>query len=188
MRTPVTLLLAASLVLGGCASDPLPEAPTSPQEVRFASGSIGVGTSIPPPETHDARMDAVRIDDGQVVLTFAGDGTVNYVGWYVDEARPYNDTARPLDTPRHLNDTARPLDTAQPLEVPGASILQLDLISSAAPSEAEKAVRPTSDGDISVRVAAPQDGVVQVFVGIAADRPEFTVSTGPDELTATFAN
>ncbi|OLT36126.1 hypothetical protein BJF84_10860 [Rhodococcus sp. CUA-806] len=70
--------------------------------------------------------------------------------------------------------------------MPGASILQLDLISSIAPSE--KAVRPTSDGDISVRVAAPQEGVVQVFVGIAADRPEFTVSTGPDELTATFAN
>lgn len=176
MRTPVTLLLAASLVLGGCASDPLPEAPTSPQEVRFASGSIGVGTSTSPPETHDARLDAVRIDDGQVVLTFAGDGTVNYVGWYVDEARPYNDTAQTHN------------DTARPLEVPGASILQLDLISSAAPSEAEKAVRPTSDGDISVRVAAPQDGVVQVFVGIAADRPEFTVSTGPDELTATFAN
>lgn len=182
MRTAVALLIAASLSLAGCSSADEDEtvtettATTSVDDIRIASGSFTVGSPVPelPPSPQGVPAATapagpfgiadVRVDQGGVVFTFFGDGVVNYVGRYVDAATAYGDDAK--------------------IDVPGTSILQLDLISSPSP-EPGSTVRPTVLDSIypgveSFQTVEPSNGVTQAFIGTAADRPSFTVTSEQD--------
>lgn len=191
MRTGVTLvmavapLLAVCTLLAGCSTErPQTTSETTVEhqfrEVHFASGSLVVGSpttpeattvpgaparesSDPEPSPTEFGIADVRLEDGRAVVTFFGDGVVNYVGRYVDEALMYTGDVS--------------------IDVPGQSILQLDLISSPAPpsgSTNRPKVEFAGDGVVSVQSAESSDGVTQTFIGTSTDRPEFTVSTSQD--------
>nr|WP_296773638.1 hypothetical protein [Rhodococcus sp. (in: high G+C Gram-positive bacteria)] len=182
MRTGVALLIAASLVLAGCSSADEDEtvtettATTTVDDIRIASGSFTVGSPAPvlPPSILGVPatttppspfgISDVRIDESGVVFTFFGDGVVNYVGRYVDAAVTYDDNAE--------------------VDVPGTSILQIDLISSPSP-ESGSTARPVildsiDPGIVSCRTVEPSDGVTQAFIGTSVDRPHFTVTSEQD--------
>ncbi|MDJ0395247.1 hypothetical protein QMK17_18125 [Rhodococcus sp. G-MC3] len=189
MRTGVALLCAAGLLLAACSTEDTTEtitqstAPQTVDDVRIASGSFTVGSPVPEVAPSPQGIPAtttppgpfgisdVRMDRGGVVFTFFGDGVVNYVGHYVDAAVTYGDNAT--------------------LDVPGTSILQLDLISSPSP-EPGSTVRPTvldsmHTGVESFQTAEPSSGVTQAFIGTSADRPNFTVTSQQDPPTLTVA-
>ena len=179
MRTGVALLATAALVSAGCSTDESETAGESTvasttQNVRFVSGSVTFGT--PPPtataeEPADFGISDVRLEDGRVMVTFFGDGVVNYVGHYVDEAAVMSS-----------NDV---------LDVPGTSILQLDLISAPAPASGSTVRQlqsnSASTGIVSVQTAEPSDGVTQSFLGTSANRPDFTVTVQPNSPTLVIA-
>lgn len=193
MRTGVALL-AAVLLAAGCSNsdagdasgeDPI-EQPT--RDVEFASGSLTVGNprinttpavelpSVVPGETTPATagtfsLDDVRLEDGAAVFSFGGDGVVNYVARYVDEAVLYGTTAA--------------------IDVAGRSILQLDLITDPSadttPATGPALQQSGSDGIVDVHTAEASEGVSQAFIGIASDRPKFTIHTHPDPPSLTVA-
>lgn len=171
MRTAVMLLAAASMLFTACSIEESEIANETSVEhsvdrIRIASGSFTVGHPSPHAQptgtqapTATFGISEVQRQDETVVFTFFGEGVVNYVGRYVDEAVT--------------------LDSGATVDVPGTSILQLDLIS--APSPERGTDRPVASGAgggiVSVQTTDPADGVTQAFIGTSTDRPNFTVTT-----------
>ncbi|MBY6412257.1 hypothetical protein HQ346_10635 [Rhodococcus sp. BP-252] len=189
MRTAAALV-AAALLVAGCSGDQntSTEAETEPStthQVYYASGSMTVGypTPAPPPTGSpsvvpgfvDQPPDStftiadVRIADGTAVFTFDGDGVVNYVARYVDEAAVYG--------------------SDQTVDVPGRSILQLDLITDPS-ADTTQMVRstvtaPEAEGPVFVHTAQASEGVFQAFIGTSVDRSDIVVvpQQNPPTLT-----
>ncbi|SNT30550.1 AMIN-like domain-containing (lipo)protein [Rhodococcoides kyotonense] len=191
MRTAATLVVAALLV-AGCSSgdpqpsaDPQPKAETSAHSVHFASGSLTVGSPtrapaptgspsvipgfIDQPPSSTFTISDVRLDGGAAVFTFDGDGVVNYVARYVDEPAVYGSDAR--------------------VDVPGRSILQLDLITDPTadtdPAYQSTVSVPDADGAMFVHTAQASEGVFQSFIGTSVDRSDIVVvpQQNPPSLT-----
>ncbi|WP_241483675.1 AMIN-like domain-containing (lipo)protein [Rhodococcoides fascians] len=185
MRAGVALLAAASLFLASCSSNEVQSETESTTEVtaadlRLVSGSFTVGSPVletPPPfhglpsdstptapgdEDGDFGIADVQVVDARAVFTFAGEGVINYVGRYVDSAATY---------------------AGGDLDVPGTSILQVDLISSPS-ADPGNDVEVAADGGIrSLLTSSATAGVVQAFVGTGSERPDFTVTTESDPPT-----
>ena len=100
-----------------------------------------------------------------VVFRLAGNGPVSFTVRYVDEAIRYG--------------------TSEPLALPGRSVLQVDLSGTSTDSDdtfspyaGPERVRGGADSAVaSVDFLADPGGISQSFIGVAADRPEFTVTT-----------
>lgn len=178
MRTGAAVLVVTAFTLVACGGN---EAETtesagvssevSVDSIRIASGSMSVGNpapttppatprSSPSPPSEDFGISDVRLENGHAVVTFFGDGVVNYVGRYVDSATVYG--------------------RGDVLDVPGSSILQLDLIAapSPIPGSSTRPVQsaPDADGIVSIQTTEPSSGVTQSFLGTSTDRPQFTVT------------
>ncbi|MDV8020858.1 hypothetical protein [Rhodococcus sp. IEGM 1330] len=131
----------------------VPELPESLDGARFPSGSpVGV-------------TDVVFEESSTVEFRLGGNGPVSYTVRYVDEAVRYA--------------------TSEPLAVPGKSVLQVDLSGTStdsgdtfSPYAGPERVRGGADSAVvSVDFLADPGGISQSFIGVAADRPEFTVTT-----------
>ncbi|WP_143546254.1 AMIN-like domain-containing (lipo)protein [Rhodococcoides fascians] len=155
--------VTGSLVVGDPVSHPGPtveapppvvtELPPSLDGARFPSASpVGV-------------TDVVFEGSSTVIFRLAGNGPVSYTVRYVDEAVRYA--------------------TSEPLAVPGRSVLQVDLSGTSTDSDGTfspytgpERVRGSEGSAVaSVDFLADPGGISQAFVGVAADRPEFTVTT-----------
>lgn len=174
MRTGVALLATAAFVSAGCSAGESATAgetivTTVTENIRFVSGSVTFGT--PSPTSADFGISDVRLEDGRAMVTFFGDGVVNYVGHYVDEAAV--------------------ISSSDVLDMPGTSILRLDLISSPAPASGstvhELQSNSTSPGIVSMQTVEPSGGVTQTFLGTSAHRPDFTVTVQPGSPTLVIA-
>lgn len=109
--------------------------------------------------------DVVLVGSSAVEYRLAGNGPVSYTVRYVDEAVRYA--------------------TSEPVAVPGKSVLQVDL--SGASTESDESftsyagperIRGGADSAVvSVDFLADPGGISQSFIGVGADRPEFTVTT-----------
>ena len=131
----------------------VPELPESLDGARFPSRSpVGV-------------TDVVLEGSSTVVFRLAGNGPVSFAVRYVDEAIRYG--------------------TSEPLALPGRSVLQVDLSGTSTDSDdtfspyaGPERVRGGADSAVaSVDFLADPGGISQSFIGVAADRPEFTVTT-----------
>lgn len=155
--------VTGSLVVGDPVTDPGPtvdapppvvtELPPSLDGARFPSASpVGV-------------TDVVFEGSSTVLFRLAGNGPVSYTVRYVDEAVRYA--------------------TSEPLAVPGRSVLQVDLSGTSTDSDGtfspytgpERVRGSEGSAVVSVDFLADPGGISQAFVGVAADRPEFTVTT-----------
>lgn len=195
-RAPLALSVAGSLTLGllaGCAGEdgsvPVEEV-SAGTNYTTVTGSLLVGDpmsnpgptveALPPavaelpPSLDGARFpsaspvgvtDVVFEDSSTVEFRLAGNGPVSYTVRYVDEAVRYA--------------------TSEPVAVPGRSVLQVDLSGTStdsgdtfSPYAGPERVRGGADSAVvSVDFLADPGGISQAFVGVAADRPEFTVTT-----------
>lgn len=114
-------------------------------------------------------------DGRSVEYRLAGDGALAYVVRYVDQAV------------RHR--------TSEPMAIPGRSILQIDFSGIAVASEdadgayeGPECSRGSEGAAIgSVDFLAAPDGISQSFLGVAAERPGFTV-TSTDEPAAVIVS
>lgn len=155
--------VTGSLVVGDPMSNPRPTVEALPPAVtelppildgaRFPGASpVGV-------------TDVVFAESAAVEFRLAGNGPVSYTVRYVDEAIRYG--------------------TSEPLAVPGRSVLQVDLSGTSTDSDdtfssyaGPERVRGDAESSIvSVDFLADPGGISQAFVGVAADRPAFTVTT-----------
>lgn len=155
--------IAGSLVVGDPRSGPVPptealppavaELPPSLEGARFPGASpVGV-------------TDVVLGASSTVESRLAGNGPVSYTVRCVDEAVRYA--------------------TSEPMAVPGRSVLQVDLSGTSTDSgdtlslyAGPERIRGDADsGVVSVDFLADPGGISQAFIGVAADRPDFTVVT-----------
>ncbi|MDV6229294.1 AMIN-like domain-containing (lipo)protein [Rhodococcus cercidiphylli] len=194
-RAPVALSAVGSLLLGsaaGCAgaggSGPVDEV-SADTNYTTVTGSLVVGDpmsnprptveALPPavtelspildgarfPGASPVGVTDVLVEEFSVEFGLAGNGPVSYTVRYVDEAIRYG--------------------TSEPLAVPGRSVLQVDLSGTSTDSDdtfssyaGPERVRGGAESAIaSVDFLADPDGISQAFVGVAADRPAFTVTT-----------
>ncbi|OZE29006.1 hypothetical protein CH256_15385 [Rhodococcus sp. 05-2254-6] len=195
-RAPVALSVVGSLILGfvaGCAgaggSGPVDEV-SADTNYTTVTGSLVVGDpmsnprptveALPPAVTElplsldGARFpgaspvgvtDVVFAESAAVEFRLAGNGPVSYTVRYVDEAIRYG--------------------TSEPLAVPGRSVLQVDLSGTSTDSDdtfspyaGPERVRGDAESTIvSADFLADPGGISQAFIGVAADRPAFTVTT-----------
>ena len=195
-RAPLVLSVVGSLALGllaGCSGEdgsmPVDEV-SAGTNYTTVTGSLVVGDPMPnpgptvealppavtelPPSLDGARFpgaspvgvtDVVLGASSTVEFRLAGNGPVSYTVRYVDEAVRYA--------------------TSEPMAVPGRSVLQVDLSGTSTDSDDTFSLyagpeRIRSDADsavVSVDFLADPGGISQSFIGVAADRPEFTVTT-----------
>ncbi|MGB6070021.1 MAG: hypothetical protein WBG53_05690 [Rhodococcus sp. (in: high G+C Gram-positive bacteria)] len=195
-RAPLALSVVGSLALGllaGCSGEggsvPVEEVSAGTNYTTI-TGSLVVGDpmsgagppteALPPavaelpPSLEGARFpgaspvgvtDVVLGASSTVEFRLAGNGPVSYTVRYVDEAVRYA--------------------TSEPMAVPGRSVLQVDLSGTSTDSGDTFSLyagpeRIRSDADsavVSVDFLADPGGISQAFVGVATDRPEFTVAT-----------
>lgn len=110
-------------------------------------------------------IDVVFVGSSAVEYRLAGNGPVSYTVRYVGEAVRYA--------------------TSEPVAVPGKSVLQVDLSgTSTEPDDAvpayagpERIRNDANSAVVSVDFLADPGGISQSFIGVGADRPEFTVTT-----------
>lgn len=155
--------VTGSLVVGDPVSDPVPTVEAPPPAVTELPLSLD-GARFPGASPVGVT-DVVFEGSSTVEFRLAGNGPVSYTVRYVDEAVRYA--------------------TSEPLAVPGRSVLQVDLSGTSTDSDGTfspytgpERVRGSEDSAVvSVDFLADPGGISQAFVGVAADRPEFTVTT-----------
>ncbi|WP_415974554.1 hypothetical protein [Rhodococcus sp. 077-4] len=193
---PVALSIVGSLLIGvivGCSSGegsgPI-DGVSARTNFSTVTGSLVVGDpfagpSAPtevlppavvelPPSLEGARLpsaspvavtEVVLGGESTVEYRLAGNGPVSYTVRYVDEAVRYA--------------------TSEPVAVPGKSVLQVDLSGTSTESDetftpyaGPERVRSAADSNVvSVDFLADPGGISQSFIGVGAERPEFTVTT-----------
>ena len=157
------MTVTGSLVVGDPMSGPAPPTEALPPAVTELPPSLD-GARFPSPSPVGVT-DVVIEESSTVEFRLAGNGPVSYTVRYVDEAVRYA--------------------TSEPVAVPGRSVLQVDLSGTStdsgdtfSPYAGPERVRGGADSAVvSVDFRADPGGISQAFVGVAADRPEFTVTT-----------
>ncbi len=155
--------VTGSLVVGDPMSDPGPTVEALPPAVTELPPSLD-GARFPGASPVGVT-DVVLGASSTVEFRLAGDGPVSYTVRYVDEAVRYA--------------------TSEPMAVPGRSVLQVDLSGTSTDSDdtfslyagPERIRSDAASAVVSVDFLAGPGGISQAFVGVAADRPEFTVTT-----------
>ncbi|MGO4616245.1 hypothetical protein AB4305_18380 [Nocardia sp. 2YAB30] len=188
MRNRMVLTIAtAAVVLAGCgnggttpgaplASIPGPSAEATPATPENAQPKRGTASD-------DAGLTVTNIRLGhqpgfdRVVYELGGKGTPGWLVQYADHA---------------VQD-----GSGNPVEVAGRSILEVRILGSAYPFDSgvtpysgpDPAVDPSAPGVAGVYRTMVFEGTTQSFIGVAADRPAFAVSTlsNPTRLVVDIA-